>query len=49
MDDYEYYGLFLTQESVVYPSNLCAKRYCTLIKQYIKGQSIPVECTLKEQ
>lgn len=24
-------------------------RYCTLIKQYIKGQSIPVECTLKEQ
>lgn len=23
-------------------------RYCTLIKQYIKGQSIPVECTLKE-
>lgn len=24
-------------------------RYCTLIKQYIKGSSIPVECTLKEQ
>lgn len=23
--------------------------YCTLIKQYIKGSSIPVECTLKEQ
>lgn len=21
-------------------------RYCTLIKQYIKGSSIPVECTL---
>lgn len=25
------------------------ERYCTLIKQYIKGSSIPVECTLKEQ
>lgn len=24
-------------------------RYCTLIKQYIKGSSVPVECTLKEQ
>lgn len=84
MDDYEYYGLFLTQESkdklakwlffngYSPESELMKKRtgwyldhctllhksqrtshfltrYCTLIKQYIKGQSIPVECTLKEQ
>lgn len=31
------------------PTESLLREYCTLIKQYIKGSSIPVECTLKEQ
>lgn len=50
MDDYEYYGLFLTQESKDKLAKwLFFNGYSPESELMKKGQSIPVECTLKEQ